>query len=155
MCGRSKASTSLLHETGKKTILMKQLEELSLNYILEGTDKREVFPVHGMKAYRGRRGRVPLILSLDSRRRRMVNYMLDPFHLGERTPLSQTNFIFLGLMTLTIFHNKYKFWCQSLCRPLLHLLFLFFFFLKVFIALEVCNRLYMSWFLRKLFRLPV
>jgi len=43
---------------------MKQLEELPTNYIREGTDKREVFPVRGMKAYSGKRGTVPLILSI-------------------------------------------------------------------------------------------
>jgi len=51
---RSKASTtSLLHETCMEIILMKKLEEQPLNYIREGTDKRNVFPVHGMKAYKG------------------------------------------------------------------------------------------------------
>jgi len=50
-------------------ILMKQLEEKPINYIREGTDKRNSFPVHGMKAYRGKRDRAPLILSPDSRRK--------------------------------------------------------------------------------------
>jgi len=44
-----------------------------VNYIREGTDKRKVFPVHDMKANRGRRGTAPLIFSLDSRRRRVDN----------------------------------------------------------------------------------
>jgi len=56
-----------------------------LNYIREGTDKREVFPVHSMMTYRGRRGRVPVILSLNSRRRRVDNLRLRSFYLGERT----------------------------------------------------------------------
>ena len=80
-----------------------------MNYSRENTDKRKVFPVHDMKAYLGRRGTAPLILSLDSRRKRVVNCRLELFHFGEINPLSPTNFILLGLMTLTIFHNKYKF----------------------------------------------
>ena len=122
---RSKASTtSLLHETCMEIILMKQLEGKPMNYIREGTHKRKVFPVHGMKAYKERIGKAPLILSLDSQRKWVVNYTLQPFHLGEWTQLSQTNFILFGFMTLQIIHNTYKFWWQSLCRSLLHLLFL-------------------------------
>jgi len=63
---------------------MKQLEEKPMNYIREGTDKRKVFPVHGMKAYSGRIGTAPLILSLDSRRRRVDNLTLRALYLRER-----------------------------------------------------------------------
>jgi hypothetical protein len=39
-----------------------------------------------MKAYRGRRVIAPLILSLDSRPRGVVNFTFRPLYLGERTP---------------------------------------------------------------------
>jgi hypothetical protein len=80
-----------------------------MNYIREGTDKRKVFPVHYMKAYRGRRGRAPLFRIVDNRRRQVVNCTIGPFHLGERTPISHTLLVLFGLMTITIFRNKYKF----------------------------------------------
>ena len=60
-----------------------------MNYIREGTDKRKVFPVHDMKAYRGRRGTAPLTLNFDSRPRQVVNFYTGRFTSGKepRYPL--------------------------------------------------------------------
>jgi len=67
-----------------------------MNYIREGTGKCIGFLVHDMKEYRGKRDTAPHILGLNSRKRRMVNFTLRPFHLGERTPVRQTHLVLLG-----------------------------------------------------------
>jgi len=64
-----------------------------VNYIWEGADKRKGFPVHDMKANRGRRGTALLIFSLDSRRRRVNNLTLGPFYLGERTAVPTARWV--------------------------------------------------------------
>jgi hypothetical protein len=62
-----------------------------------------------MKAYRGRRGTAPLILSLDSRKR-VVNSTFRGLYLGERTPVRHKHPVLLHLKTIITLYHKYNFW---------------------------------------------
>jgi hypothetical protein len=46
----------------------------------------EVFPVHAMKTYRGRRGTAPLTLNIGTRWRWVVNFMPRPHYPGKKNP---------------------------------------------------------------------
>ena len=50
--------------------------------------RSQAVPVHCMKAYRGSRGVAPLILSLDTKWRRVVSFTPRPLYLQERTLLA-------------------------------------------------------------------